>query len=532
MNRSLRLLITASFAMILLLVAAVGANAGTPQISANATSLCTLSDAGDVKCAGENSYGILGTGSFVPIPGFQTPLISGVTQLASADTAVCAMKTDGSVWCWGRNDDYQLGQGGTDTTNSAVPLQVKSGAGGYLTGVVQLSAQDGTFCALKSDTTAVCWGRGGNGQLGDGGSTKLSLATQVWTGTQNLSGIRKIASGATFTCAVMIAGGIKCWGSDDQGQLGNGPAGLSALPVDVVGVTNAVDVGAGGFFACARLADATVRCWGDNGRGQIGDGTKPTDAEAPHSILTDVRQIAVGYQTACAQMNDLSLKCWGGGGSGQFLEAAKADKSTPTTIPGVAGFMQMSENFEYTFCVLYRGGAASCWGDDYEGQIGVPPTSGSDILTPTTLPQDLVTLAYPGEGTVVTSPVKTKVDKKKKNYTITAQLTTTPNFLVLPAEACTGATSASVKYKYTTFKTVKKKRKKVKRTKTIKAASTLSLSGANCVSTLSLKLPVKYLNAKKVTVAVTAAGNASLQPISTSASYKLPKVKVKKKKKK
>ncbi|MGH2959120.1 MAG: hypothetical protein ACRDKE_05910, partial [Solirubrobacterales bacterium] len=67
-------------------------------------------------------------------------------------------------------------------------------------------------------------------------------------------------------------------------------------------------------------------------------------------------------------------------------------------------------------------------------------------------------------------------------------------------------------------------------TKTVKRNGVLALSGATCVSTLALKLPVKYLNGKKVSVTFTAAGNASLQPISTTAKFKLPKVKIKKKK--
>jgi alpha-tubulin suppressor-like RCC1 family protein len=534
MNRSFRLLLMAPLATLALLIVPVGAQAVAPQVSVNYSTVCTLSDVGEVKCAGYNVFGTVGIGNFLPVAGFQNPLISGVTQLAATDNTNCAIKTDTTVWCWGENDDFELGQGGVGEDDSAVPVQVKAVVGNFVTGAVQISGQDGTFCALKSDTTAVCWGRGTDGQLGDGGTTDLSLASQVWTGSQNLSGIRKIVPGRAFTCAVMLSGGVKCWGNDADAALGNGAGGNNPFPGDVEGITNAVDIGGGSNTACALLADASMKCWGDNAYGNVGNGAAPTDAQSPVTVLTGVRKISVGYQTVCAQPLDLSLKCWGQGSEGVFLEPAKTDRAVPTTVAGISRFIQMSENFEATFCVLYRGGAVSCWGNDDENQIGVPPNSGDDLITPATLPQDLVTLAYPGEATAVSLAQKTKVDKKKKTYTLTTQLTTTPNLLVAPTEACTGATRASVKYSYTSFKTVKskgkKKRKKIKKTKTVKKNGVLGLSGATCVSTLALKLPVKYLNAKKVTVIYTAAGNASLQPISTSTKFKLPKVKIKKKK--
>lgn len=536
MLRSARILLVLTLAAAATLASAAGAHAVTPQIASNYSTVCTLSDAGAVRCAGYNFDGELGIGNQSTVLGFVTPQISDVTQLASSDYSTCALKTDTSVWCWGENDTYELGQGGTAVDDIYLPVPVKAGVGGFLSGVVQLSAQDGHFCALKSDTTVACWGRGISGQLGDGGSTNLSLATSVWTGSQNLSGVRKISAGGAFSCALMQSGGVKCWGSDASGQMGNGPGGPSPLPVDVTGISNAVDIGAGGDTACALLADSSMRCWGSNAYGQVGNGDAPTDANVPQSVLSGVSRIGVGFETTCAQMIDSSLKCWGEGGDGQFLESARVDKSLPTTIPGVSGFIQIAQNFERTICVLYRGGAASCWGNNSDQKIGIPGDAGNDVLVPATLPQDLVTLAYPGEGTSFTSPVKTKLDKKKKTYTLTTQLTTTPNLLVSPAEACAGATAASVKYSYTSFKTVKskgkKKRKKVKKSKTIKKNGALALSGASCVSTLALKLPVKYLNAKKPTVTFTYAGNASLQPISTSAKFKLPKVKIKKKKSK
>ncbi len=396
-----------------------------------------------------------------------------------------------------------------------MPVAVKLQAGGTLTDAVQISSQDDTFCALRADTSAVCWGRGNSGQLGDGAATDLSLATQVWTGSQNLSGIRKVASGENFTCALMISGGVKCWGNDSNGQLGNGASGQSNLPVDALNIAGAIDIGAGSAHACVLLGDGTVKCWGRDLDGEQGNGSASSTDQITPGVVPDIagaRQLGVGFKTNCAQVADGSLKCWGDGIDGEFTEASKVDHPSPVTIPGISGFIALTSNFESTPCVLNRGGGAVCWGKDGDNQIGVPPNSGSALLAPTQIAPDLVTLSYPGSNTTVTQAAKTKLDKKKKTYTLSVKLTTTPNLLVAPAEACTGPTGANTSYSYSTYKKVKgkKKKKKVKKTKRIKKAGTYVLTGNDCTSTIALKLPVKYFNGKKAKVGFNTAGNGSL----------------------
>ena len=119
-----------------------------------------------------------------------------------------------------------------------------------------------------------CWGANWFGQLGDGTQTRRSIPVDV----VGLSGgVQAIAAGEGHTCALTSSGGVKCWGWNTYGQLGDGTrtdrgAGLS-VPVDVTGLSRGVYAIAAG--ARAYLRPGQERQWFcgpvDND-GQAGDG--------------------------------------------------------------------------------------------------------------------------------------------------------------------------------------------------------------------------------------------------------------------
>jgi alpha-tubulin suppressor-like RCC1 family protein len=147
-----------------------------------------------------------------------------------------------------------------------------------------------------------------------------------------------VAGGLTHTCARRATGAVSCWGSNGNGELGNGTNTQSSIPVDVVGITDAVDVrsslnGGGGDFTCALHATGTVSCWGYNGQGQLGDGTN-TDRSTPVDVigLSGVAKIATGWRHACAQATTGTVKCWGWNAYGQLGDGTNTDRSTPVVI--------------------------------------------------------------------------------------------------------------------------------------------------------------------------------------------------------
>lgn len=139
--------------------------------------------------------------------------------------------------------------------------------------VVALGLGVSHSCGVRQDGAVVCWGSNSNGQLGNGTTVDSSLPAVVL----GLMDATQIAGGQYHTCAVEHGGTVKCWGKNDSGQLGTSSGALSqsSLPVAVPTITNATQIAATSEATCAALMDGTVSCWGSNSNGQLGIGNMP-----------------------------------------------------------------------------------------------------------------------------------------------------------------------------------------------------------------------------------------------------------------
>src|SRR6185503_1910957 len=124
--------------------------------------------------------------------------------------------------------------------------------------------------ALLTNGRVRCWGSNGFGQLGDGMGPGPRLAARA---VDVLSDVAAISAGEYHTCALTIAGGVRCWGNNESGQLGDGlmQRRLSPPATDVLSGVRALSTA--GDHTCAVTADGGVRCWGRADSGRLGNGS-------------------------------------------------------------------------------------------------------------------------------------------------------------------------------------------------------------------------------------------------------------------
>ena len=187
-------------------------------------------------------------------------------------------------------------------TVSAAPNAADAEIAAVLAEATQVAAGFRHTCALTATGGVKCWGLNTSGQLGDGTTADYRTAPADVSGLT--SGVTAIAAGDRHTCALTTAG-VKCWGRNTEGQLGNNATTNSATPVAVSGLDAAAGVtaiAAGLNHTCAITA-AGVKCWGDNSYGQIGDGTKISPRKTPvdvSGLAAGVTAITAGTYHTCA----------------------------------------------------------------------------------------------------------------------------------------------------------------------------------------------------------------------------------------
>ncbi len=241
-----------------------GLGSGVLAISAGKAHTCALTTDGLVKCWGANQFGQLGTGnttnSLVPQ---KVVGLDGVISVAAGSNFTCALTNNGQVKCWGSNSYKTLGS--TPGGYSSLPVQI----GALSSSIEAISAGYAHVCAITGNGEGWCWGSNAYGALADG-SNATDRATPVQV-EGFLNDIISFAAGNQHNCAVTSSGALKCWGWNWAGQVGDGTNTDRGLPVPVSWMTSGVKgVAAGDGFSCAINAIGGVLCWGNNYAGQLG----------------------------------------------------------------------------------------------------------------------------------------------------------------------------------------------------------------------------------------------------------------------
>lgn len=245
--------------------------------------------------------------------------------------------------------------------------------------VVDLSVGKNHSCALTSAGGVKCWGFNVNGPLGDGNSSGYSSTPVDVVGLG--SGVAAITTGIIHSCALTNAGAVFCWGGNGSGQLGDGTTSNSPVPVAVAdpGLSAGAKAVAGnGLHTCAITAAGAVKCWGSNVDGGLGDGTgmlrtTPVAAADP-GLAAGVKALSIGQAAShgCAVTAAGAVRCWGPNSAGQVGDGTLINRPVAVAVadPDLAsGVKAVAVGNEHS-CALTAAGAVKCWGDNGDGQLG------------------------------------------------------------------------------------------------------------------------------------------------------------------
>lgn len=348
------------------------------SLSARGPSLCAVIRDGTVRCLGRRQL-VLADAS----PRYNTNVGATVIVNATNVRAVLsgspnyALRRDGTVITWGVNIPIVAGDG-VAVMSSETPVDIDG-----LRGVREIAqGSPAHLCALLDDGTPRCMGDDTYGQLGIGGGILLEPRAVVAGpgSSEPLTGVLEDDVGGGFHCT-RHADAVRCWGSDDRGELGRGVSSTVRAffpsPMQVPGLTDAVAMstlasGRAGAFMCVLVTGGGSRCWGINRNGSLGDGTF-FNSNAPVDVLglTGATQITGGSEHACVTVGDGAVQCWGRNTAGALGNGTLDNSEVPVEVPGLRDIVELGAGRSFTVARA-REGTIYAWGE----LDGLVPVSG------------------------------------------------------------------------------------------------------------------------------------------------------------
>jgi alpha-tubulin suppressor-like RCC1 family protein len=346
------------------------------QVVAGDQHVCALTSDGSAYCWGYNGKGQLGDGTNTDrkVP----TLVSGSTKfarLAAGRYFTCGLTSAGATWCWGDNSAGQLGNGATgaggDTANKNAPVLV----GGNIALQSIVTGQN-HVCGLAAAGAAYCWGSYPSGQLGN-----ASGADQTAPGRSAATLALKMLAlgGDNHTCGLITTdGSAYCWGNNTFGQLGDGKKSNAGQrdPSAVTGGLKFTTIALGRTHTCGLIADGSAYCWGSNAQGQLGDGTVD-ERLAPVKAAPALKfnSLTAGDSQTCGVTSDGAAYCWGNNAFGQLGSGTAGGQQTAAVaVTGGVKFASVSGGEEFT-CGIATDKTVYCWGSNRVGWLG----DGTDV---------------------------------------------------------------------------------------------------------------------------------------------------------
>ena len=382
--------------------------AGVTDVAGGGAWTCALLSDRTVKCWGNNFHGVISAAMLDAVIGKPTQIagLDNVAQLSASPYSwhECAVLMDGTLKCWGDNRYGQLGLGTMDNVEHPAPTTVTFSNG---TPLAVKSISTGTYhtCALLTDRSVWCWGRGIFGRLADGNAADhYSLWPQQVLPSGTVAD--SILTGEDHTCATLgttTTASVLCWGTNSSGECGVTASSSITGATTATGIANvdgsrARPLALGSSTSCAIASDTTLRCWGNNQDGELGRGSATFSANSTSAPvckdsvpgcsdisdqLTDVTDVALGETHGCAIASG-ELRCWGGNSWGMLATGDYNPVYYAGAVPTLPLQPTRVTAGQYHTCVVLSDRTVRCWGRNLYGELGIDDATVMLSQSPTT----------------------------------------------------------------------------------------------------------------------------------------------------
>ncbi len=298
------------------------------QVSAGDHFTCGVTTDYRAYCWGQGFAGELGDGTgtnrLTPVP------VAGGQRFRQVDAGLfhtCAVSyPDNHAYCWGYNGDGESGDG-TTTSPRLAPVAVNGGRE-----FRQVQAGGRHTCGVTTSREAFCWGENLQGQIGDGSAGSPRLTPTLVAGGRRFL---QVDVGWSHSCGVTPNDRAFCWGYGGNGQVGDGSSTRRVTPVPVAGGLSFERVSAGYHHTCGETTLNRTYCWGNNDGGQLGDGTTITRL-TPVAVGGGLffSQVSAGDLHTCGKTPAAVAYCWGAGGSGRLGNGSTNNRLRPVPVAG------------------------------------------------------------------------------------------------------------------------------------------------------------------------------------------------------
>jgi Regulator of chromosome condensation (RCC1) repeat len=306
-----------------------------------------------------------------------TGLFAGALIALTMAIATPAQAAPNGAKAWGANSSGELGVGTTEGPEKCGPeakaCSTTPITAGTLSAVSAVSAGKTHSLALLETGKVMAWGSNGDGQLGNGTTTPSDVPIAV----SGLSEVKAISAGSNQSLALLKNGTVMAWG-----QYPGNATNSSLVPVAVTGLSGvaAIAAGGGGYdYSLALLKNGKVMAWGNGTSGQLGNGTTTT-SELPVEVTglsEGATAIAAGEAHSAALLNNGTVMNWGVNGAGELGNGTETQSDVPVAVSGLSEVTAIAAG-GYHSLVLLKNGTVKAWGANLSGQLGDGTSTGPE----------------------------------------------------------------------------------------------------------------------------------------------------------